>query len=231
MGHGNMLQHLILSLMLWTSSYGGFVHPGLLNSQADFNRMAQKVAAKQSPWIDSYNALISNGHANPTWNPAPQAWAERGSGCNDNSIYVQNDAAAAYQQALVYKVTGNTTYANNAVRILNAWAYTLKGIGCNASSSWDFQLMAGIQGYQFANAGEMMRNYSGWNATAFANFQSWMVKVWYPVCYYPFASQVYANWDLICIAQHMSIGVLADNQTLFNDAVNYFVTWARFSSI
>jgi hypothetical protein len=46
---------------------------GLFNIQADFNRMAQKVAAKQSPWIDTYNVLISNDYANPTWKPEQQA--------------------------------------------------------------------------------------------------------------------------------------------------------------
>ena len=107
----------------------GFVHPGLMHSQADFNRMAQKVAAKQSPWIDSFNALVNNGHASLGYNPAPQSWAEQGSGCHDNSVYVMNDAAAAYQTALIYKITGNTSYANQAIRILNGWAYTLYSEG------------------------------------------------------------------------------------------------------
>ena len=73
----------------------GFVHPGLMHSQADFNRMAQKVAAKQSPWIDSFNALVSNGHASLGYNPAPQAWAERGSHCLVQPKLVVNEAVAA----------------------------------------------------------------------------------------------------------------------------------------
>jgi hypothetical protein len=172
----DLLRFLILALFSG-SIHAGFVHPGLMHTQADFTRMAQKVSANKSPWIDTYNVLLSNGHSSLSYTPDPQAWAERGSGCVDNSRNVMNDAAAAYQLALVWKITGNTSYADKAVSILNGWASTLKGIGCNASSSWDFILMAGTQGYQFANAGEIMRSYSGFSASNLTAFKSWMRNV------------------------------------------------------
>jgi hypothetical protein len=34
-----------------------FVHPGLLHTEADFDRMRQKVAANASPWIDGWNVF------------------------------------------------------------------------------------------------------------------------------------------------------------------------------
>ena len=152
------------------------------------------------------------------------------------SKHFMNDATAAYQLALVWKITGNTSYADKAVSILNGWASTLKGIGCNASSSWDFILMAGTQGYQFANAAEIMRSYSGFSASNLAAFQSLMRNVWYPICALknglsvynvaPSSLNIYANWDLGCIAQVMAIGVLTDNSTMFNEAVSYFKTGA-----
>ena len=51
-----------------------FVHPGGLHSQADFDRMKAKVAANQSPWVDSYNYLTAVGEAQTSWNWAPVVW-------------------------------------------------------------------------------------------------------------------------------------------------------------
>jgi len=98
-----------------------FVHPGLLHTQADFERMAAKVAAKASPWIDSWNLLIANSHASLTWNPNPQTEIHRNDGTNpDNHMTFANDVAAAYASALRWKVSGDTQYADKAVQILNA---------------------------------------------------------------------------------------------------------------
>ena len=90
--------------------------------------------------------------------------------------------------------------------------------------------------HKVANAAEIMRNYSGFSASNLAAFQSLMRNVWYPICartnglsvYNVSASglNVYANWDLGCIAQVMAIGVLTDNSTMFNEAVSYFKTGA-----
>lgn len=37
-----------------------FVHPGLLNTEADFARMKAKVALGAEPWASAYKALTSN---------------------------------------------------------------------------------------------------------------------------------------------------------------------------
>ncbi|WP_434110121.1 LamG-like jellyroll fold domain-containing protein [Paraburkholderia caffeinilytica] len=213
-----------------SSSSSAFVHPGLLHTQADFDRMSQKVAAQASPWIDSWNILIANSHASLSWTPNPQAVVSRGDDGTDsnNAGTLYNDIAAAYACALRWKITGTTAYADKAVQIMNAWSSTLTKIGgtTGANSDYDGILLAGIQGYQFANAGEIMRTYSGWTAADFASFQSMMLNIFYPVNHgaLPGALVVYSNWDLCCVASIMAIGVLCDNQSVFDEAVTYFKT-------
>ena len=69
----------------------GFVHPGLLHTQADFDRMKAKVAAKISPWIDGYNKLMSV--VNLSYGPRATSWISRGrSYCGgDNGALLWND--------------------------------------------------------------------------------------------------------------------------------------------
>lgn len=216
---------LFILLSLPISTLTGFVHPGLLHTEADFIRIRQKLAANASPWVDGWKVLTSNSHAQLSYNPRPATFVSRGSGCvPDNSALVFNDVAAAYQLAVRWKISGNNAYGDKAVQILNAWAYTLTGIGCINGSSHDFLLMAGIQGYQFANAGEIMRNYSGYQPADFAQFQKMMLNVFYPINnQFPRPMSEFANWDLAAMASMLAIGVLTDNQTIFNNMINYYL--------
>ncbi len=87
------------------------------------------------------------------------------------------DIARAYQLALRWKVSQDTRYADLAVVFLNEWSSTLTTLTGNA----DRFLAAGIYGYQFANAAEIMRTYEGWAAADFARFQNMMLTVFYPL--------------------------------------------------
>ena len=223
----NSLFLLSLFVLLPALTSCGFVHPGLLHTQADFDRMKAKVAAKISPWIEGYGQLT--GVVQLGYGPRPVSWVSRGKTycIGDNGGLLWRDVHNAYQSALIWKITGNTTYANKAVAIMNAWSYTLTTIGCDAGPGWDWVLMAGIQGYQFANVGEIMRNYTGWNQTDFQAFQSMMLNLFYPIntgTLKKFALTSYANWPLCTVASVLAIGVLTDNQTIFNEGVDYLKT-------
>jgi len=210
-----------------SSSNGTFVHPGLLHTQSDFDRMSQKVAAQASPWIDSWNILIANSHVSLSYSPRPQAVVYRGSDGvhSQNYTLLYNDIAAAYACALRWKVTGATAYADKAVQIMNAWSSALTALGGDTN----VDLAAGIYGYEFANAGEIMRTYSGWAAVDFARFQNMMSSIFYPINH-DFINRhnntqethYWANWDLCNLASIMAIGVLCDNQSLFDEAVTFF---------
>ena len=80
-----------------------FVHPGLLHTQADFDRMAAKYTT--SPWSGSWNLLINNSHASLSYTPRPQTIVYRGyDGVHpENYSTLFNDVAAAYACALRWK--------------------------------------------------------------------------------------------------------------------------------
>jgi hypothetical protein len=208
-----------------SSSSAAFVHPGLLHTADDFARMRVKVTGKISPWIDSWNKLIANGFANKGRTPLAVPVIYRGyDGVHpENYSRLYDDVHSAYLCALRWQISGDTAYADEAVRLMNAWSSTLTGFG----GTIDWFLAAGIQGYQFANAGEIMRSYSGWAAADFAKFQSMMLNVFYPVNHQGLVQSlapitVYSSWQLCCIASILAIGVLCDDRAKFDEAVNYF---------
>jgi regulation of enolase protein 1 (concanavalin A-like superfamily) len=203
---------------------GAFVHPGLLNTAADFDRMRDNVALGIEPWKSGYAALTASwmGQQNGGWAPRAQATITRGATNNTSILY--NDIAVCYGSALRWKVSGDTAYADQAVRILNAWAYTLTAVNGDTNV-----LLTELYSYQFCCAAEIMRTYPGWNATDFAQFQTMIYNVFYPIAHgflrdhnFTGFSHYWANWDLCALNAIYAIGVLNDNTALTTEATNYF---------
>jgi hypothetical protein len=204
---------------------GGMIHPGLLHTEADFQRMAAHI--NEEPWLSCWNRLITNPRAQLNYTARPVTIVYRGyDGVNpENYSRLFNDVAAAYACALRWKVSGDAAYANKAVEIMNAWSAMLTAI----RGTSDAALAAGIYGYEFANAGEIMRGYSGWAAADFARFQTMMRTVFYPMNHDFLVrhngteiTHYWANWDLCNMASILAIGVLCDEQALVDEAVAYF---------
>ena len=210
----------------------GFEHPGLLHSAADFTRIIDKVDNSEQPWLTGWNKLTGNAHAASTWTASPQATVIRGAcnGCaSENYSKLFNDAAAAYALALRWKISGTTSYANTAAKILDGWASTLKVI--NGTS--DKYLASGLYGYQLANAAEVLRTYSAWSSAKFDALVSMLRDVFYPMNHDFLVNHngadvthYWANWDLANIATMQAIGILSDNNTMYDEAVTYFKSGA-----
>ena len=211
---------------LLAGTLASFVHPGLLHTAADFTRMAANI--NNEPWKSGWNKLLANSHAQLSWTARPVSIVYRGfDGTNpENYSRLYNDVAAAYACALRWKVSGDVNYANKAIEIMNAWSGMLTDI----RGTTDSALAAGIYGYEFANAGEIMRTYGGWAAADFQRFQNMMRNVFYPINHDFLIrhngtdwTHYWANWDLCQMASIMAIGVLCDDSAMFDEAVNYFL--------
>lgn len=209
-----------------------FTHPGMLHTQEDFDRMKSHVNAGDEPWTSGYQVLANNSHSSSNYTmQGPVVSLIRGGNSTevpapDNYSTAFNDAAAAYQTAIRWKITGDDAYAIKGIQILNSWANTCTEIIGNSNKA----LGAGIYGYQFANAAEILRDYEGWTQTDFDLFKQWMVDVFYSVSYdflethYNTCSTHYwANWDLCNIATIMSIGILTDDVSMYSYAVDYLM--------
>ncbi|MFI1030895.1 alginate lyase family protein [Streptomyces sp. NPDC020951] len=207
-----------------------FTHPGMLHNAGDINRARVRVAAGTDPWLSGWNKLTANSHSQPTWTPRATATIIRG-GTGENYGLLYNDVAAAYQNALRWRVGGTEANAQCAAGILNAWATTLTSVTGNA----DRFLAAGLYGWQFANAAELMRDYDDFDLSA---FQEMMANVFYPLnnsfltnhndaC----ITNYWANWDLCNTASILAIGILNEDSAKYDQAVSYAKSGAGNGSI
>ena len=197
---------------------GAFVHPGGLHTQADLDRMKTKVAANESPWIDGWNALIQDWKAKNDYKAGPQYHMI-------SRQRAQNDASAAYLNALRWIISGDTSHADCAVRILNAWSETMTEVPNGDTMPG----LSGIPNGTFAIAAELMRASPGWSAPDQKRFKRMLVDYMYPVCH-DFLTRhngtkedhYWANWDTCNMRAVMAIGVFCDDRAKFDEAVEYF---------
>ena len=227
-------KNTLLALLFCAFSLGGwaqgFIHPGILHTQADFDRVKEKLVTGQEPWVSAYEKLMSSSHVDLNWKPAPTTKIIRDGGTvwePDPTNYwnAYRDVATAYQCALVWKISGDTRYADKSIQILNAWARTCKAVAGNSNVS----LASGIYGYEFANAGELMRDYEGWSRVDFAAYQKWMMDVFRPQVF-DFLERrhgtvdvhYWSNWGLCNVLSAISIGILCDDVYTYNAGMEYY---------
>lgn len=178
----------------------------------------------------------------------------RGVAGDENYINAARGATIAYQNALRWKIEGNEKCAKHAVDVLMAWANTCKGIGGNSN----YALAAGLYGYEFAQAAELVRDYEGWKAKDFETFKRWMLDVWYPSAIgflrgrngtwenagnKPGAGwgvdgerpgHYWSNWGLCNALCVVSVGILCDDVFIYNQGLSFLTTitaWLQRMSV
>ena len=210
-----------------------YQHPCAMYNDADFARVRTMLDDGTAPQAvkDEFENLKNSAYALPSYVPDPTEWIVRGDPTGtgvdrENYSNAMRDAAAAYQLAMLWKLTGNAEYATTSIKVMNAWANKCKGVTSNDANH---VLAAGVQGYTFANAAEIMQTSDKWTDNEKANFKKWMKDV--------FASKnlefmkyhrgscsdhYWSNWDLVNMCSYLAIGILNEDDNMVNYVVNYF---------
>lgn len=221
--------HVFLAdLTALASAPTNFAHPGTLHTQADLDRMKAKIAANEEPWLSGYNVLLSSPYNNLGWPAYNVDYIVRG-GSGNNYTRSQQDAQLIYTLTLLWHLTGNTAYADRAVAIANVWSDL---IGLQGDSN--VSLAAGICGYLFATAGELLSTYPGWAAADQQAYRDMMMRVFYPANFDFLWRQhdtfwrnggnthYRLNWATANMASMAAIGILCDNRAVYEQAVDFF---------
>ena len=221
---------------------GSYSHPALLHTSADIE--AARARLDQEPYKSAYTALESASGGSAA---GAVEYLKRMNGEIWGGIYsdfgnfsrAAADARLAYQLALRYQLKGSDAAATAAVDILNNWATTNKGFlrltrkangDAYANSIPDpNEYLMTIQAYQFANAAELLRSFSGWSNADFQKFQNWIRQTFADVAILFLENHhnnenklhYWLNWDLAALNAMLSVGILCDDAALVDYALAY----------
>src|ERR1700743_1866486 len=199
-----------------------FVHPGILHDQADLARIKSNVAAGVFPWSVSYLFLKSQATASATYQiKGPYVNIARDGVDAATKTGFEQDFNAAYQNALMWVITGDETHAKKSIEILNAYASTLTGItGTN-----DNALTASLGGFTFVNAAEIMRyTYPAWQQADVTKCEAMFRNVFVKELnkFYVTPAYTNGNWGASVIKAMMGFGVFLNDTNIFNQAVDFY---------
>ncbi|BBH24115.1 hypothetical protein Back11_54600 [Paenibacillus baekrokdamisoli] len=154
-----------------------YPHPGGLYSQQLIDEVKIN-AVSSNPWKIASDTLIAKAKWLQPEMPSavatfyvPAYYSDPAAHTAASAI-LQDDVKAAYVSAVAYVLTGNASFGNKAIDILNNWAYINTDIGGDDSS-----LVMSYAGIGFIQTAELMLNYSGWGAADKAKFKEWVSVV------------------------------------------------------
>jgi len=202
-----------------------FIHPGLLQNAQDIERIKTAIKGKQEPVYSGFLVFQAHPQSQNTYHmQGPMEMVGRNPTVGQG-IY-DADANAAYQNALMWALTGQQLYADKAIEIVNAWSSTLKSI-----TGRDAVLMAGLGPFKMVNAAEILRyTHSGWPAADIEKTENHFSEVIYPVIkdFAPFAN---GNWDSAAMKTMMAIGIFCNDRSMFERALHYYINGAGDGSL
>lgn len=210
----------VLTCVPCLPAWGEFAHPGIAHSRKDVEFVKAKIAAGEQPWLAAWQRLKKSESASLDFKPKPFAHVERGpyNDPNIGSSEFSGDARAAYYHALCWAISGEDAHAVKAAEIIDAWSKTLKSVG-----NHDARLLIGMSGYHFCIAAELLKHtWDKWPEDKQARFESMLRNIWYPVIkdFYPSAN---GNWDASMMQVMIAMGVVLDDQQMFDRASNYYL--------
>jgi len=205
----NRISIFLASMLLaiaFSSAAMTFVHPGTLDGKQELDYVKSQIAVGAEPWTSQLNSMISTENLAQAPSPATTINANDNTSANNS----RDDSRRAYGNALAWYLTGNETYAKQAVAILNAWS-VLTSI---TATDQQKLLQGGWLGALLGPAADIMLGYPGWAVSDIANFRAMLKLAFYPVL------NVMSTWngnvDLTQIDAMMSIAVFMEDETEFN---------------
>lgn len=218
----------VILLACMSAAARDFVHPGILHSASDIERIATYVRDGAEPAAGAFRLLSEDPKSSSDYQiQGPFPIISRADKYGFTKKPCEDDFNAAYYNSIMWIVTGKESHARKAMEIIRAYSEVLRKI-----TPRDDPLCAGLQGFIIVNAAEIMRwTYTedsfpgGWNShdteTASTMFREAFIPVF--TKFYNTPAYTNGNWGLAVIKGMIAMAVFLDDEALFDMAVMHYL--------
>ncbi len=203
-----------------------FEHPGILFNKTMLNTMVSKIRAGEDPWRENYESMIKTNEASIDplvyIDKDEAVYMEIGDGIYADSPeknimnYTRKDADTAFYQTVMYLITGNGRFRQNALDIIEAFG-SMRSLGLVYDEQIGYSLIA----YKLCAAAEMLKYSSvqdeslAWNDKYEGYIQSFLELTrskW----------DRYSHWmnqHLMCVLAQTAVGIYNNDETIYKTGV------------
>ncbi len=202
-----------------------FIHPGTILTKPQLDYAYAKAIANVEPYKttftnfqNTYSAFLSSAYTS-------HAHAQVGRNLYKSDY--ENDAMAMFVNGVMYNMTGQSSYADKVVQLLDAWASTCTSLQYPDN---DWQLANGYGLHFMVYGADLIYNYAGFTAAKKTNAKN-LFTIFYN--YYatyattynktnPFVLSAWPSWGSSAGKFMMAYGIFCENTTAYNLSKSYF---------
>jgi len=211
---------VLLGTMCGIAAAQSMQHPGVLVSRQQLDFVKRQVKAKKDPIYSEFQKAVASPYAAFDYKilgPPDTGIIDCGAYSRpDHGCHAEDeDASAAYLQAVLWWITRDRRYAATSIRIMNTYSHQVKGY-----TNANMRLQAGWSAETFPRAAEIIRySRAGWKREDVQAFSDMLTKINLPLIRDGAPHNV-GNWQLTMIEGMMGIAVFTNDRELLTYAEN-----------
>ncbi|MBT2561005.1 alginate lyase family protein [Pedobacter sp. ISL-68] len=219
--------YLIVYFLFFLSSISSaqqkFVHPGILFSGSDLQRIYQAAQDKSSVGYTSFELLRNNPLASADYKmKGPFRVISRDGEFGNTKSLMEADFSSAYLNSLMWVATRDQKHAEKAITILLGYADSLQRI----PATNDAPLLVGLEGTKIINALEILKHdFKRADPRTLERIARMVTGIFLTVCEQFYASPAYTNgnWGPIVTKFYLSAAIYLDDQKMYDKAVRFYL--------
>ncbi|MDR1602120.1 MAG: alginate lyase family protein, partial [Tannerella sp.] len=201
----------------------GFIHPGILHTQADMEKLYQLVKNETEPAFSSFRLLKMHECAQADYRmKGPFPVIARDGEHRHTKSAMEADFSAAYLNTLMWICTRDGAHARKALEILTEYAGKLEKI----PETNDAPLLVGLEGLKIIYSLEVLK-YTCKEITEeqLSPVSRMFRKLFIPVMEKFYARPAYTNgnWGPIVSKAYMAAGIYLDNREMYDKAREFYL--------